>query len=482
MKMNMSMEELEALLVRVADQTLDSAPDMQTLDFADGVDEVSASLQDDYDEEDLDLFEGEDEVYEQFFGEQTSVPEPDVPKPSEPVYTEPKVIKEPEKVANQQEARGGRAKIIAFPNSREQLGSRDFFEKTPEEKFESVDKAVQQIVSDTVPSDEVFLKECEDEFLKQFKPYMSKNVQKARQDFYNSSSSDKHWKSRTMYKQDTLDIGGRDVKINRVKETPRWTLDLQDCVTNDDKARNFDQVRTKLTEEIVNYFGGFNRIQKVYVNSLQLVINDVIYTPVLSDTILARLPFDSADYVKNGYLSPLFDWGYLTKMKNLSVLSVDDFDFAMQTIGADLGYGRDFKPLSLFNVCKNLSYLELGGEVITYPFNTEDEQTAEAIHNVEEEAHRYGRFDAMYTQCYEKVGSTLGGVRGWTVNNLKTFANNRGNKGFFKYSFGLIGRTAMAGAAGAVEVGVKSAGYLLRGIGRTLKDAMTPVNVEDMKK
>lgn len=481
MKMNMSMEELEALLVRVADQTLDSAPDMQKLDFNDN--SLSDALQDDYEEdfeedddsEDLDLFEGEEKVFNQFFGiEETSVPEPDVPKPKEPVYRKPVEYKPQEGTERQ-------AKIINFNTAREQLGSRDFFNRTPEEKFESVDKAVQQIVNDTVP-DEVFLNEVETEILKQLKPYMSKNVRKARSDSYNSSSSDKHWKSRTMYKQDVLDIGGRDVKINRVKETPRWTLDLQDCVTNDDKARNFDQVRTKITEEIVNYFGGFNRIQKIYVSSLQLVINDVIYTPVLSDAILARLPFDSADYVKNGYLAPLFDWGYLSKMNNLSVLSIDDFDFAMQTVGADLGKGRDFKPMSLFNVCKNLSYLELGGEVITYPLNTEDEKTAEAIKNVEEEAHRYGRFDAMYTQCYEKVGNTLGGVRGWTVNNLTTFANNRGNKGIFKYTLGLVGRTVVAGTAGAVELGVKSAGYLLRGIGRTLKDAMTPVNVEDMKK
>lgn len=481
MKMNISMEELEALLVRVADQTLDSAPDMQKLDFNDN--NLSDALQDDYEEdfeedddsEDLDLFEGEEKVYNQFFGtEETSVPEPDVPKPKEPVYSEPVEYKPQEGTERQ-------AKIINFNTAREQLGSRDFFNITPEEKFESVDKAVQQIVNDTVP-DDVFLKECETEVLKQLKPYMSKNVQKARKDAYNSKSTDKHWKSNTMYKQDVLEVGGKDVKINRVKETPRWTLDLQDCVTNDDKARNFDQVRTKITEEIVNYFGGFNRIQKIYVNSLQLVINDVIYTPLLSDTILARLPFDSADYVKNGYLAPLFDWGYLTKMSSLSVLSVDDFDFAMQNIGSDLGKGRDFKPMSLFNTCKNLTYLELGVEVITYPLNTEDEKTAEAIKNVEEEAHRYGRFDAMYTQCYEKVGNILGGVRGWTVNNLKDYANNRGNKGIFKYTGGLLARAGVSAVAGTVELGVKGVGYLLRGIGRTLKDATTPVTLEDTKK
>lgn len=481
MKMNISMEELEALLVRVADQTLDSAPDMQKLDFNDN--NLSDALQDDYEEdfeedddsEDLDLFEGEEKVYNQFFGtEETSVPEPDVPKPKEPVYSEPVEYKPQEGTERQ-------AKIINFNTAREQLGNRDFFNRTPEEKFESVDKAVQQIVNDTVP-DDVFLKECETEVLKQLKPYMSKNVQKARKDAYNSKSTDKHWKSNTMYKQDVLEVGGKDVKINRVKETPRWTLDLQDCVTNDDKARNFDQVRTKITEEIINYFGGFNRIQKIYVNSLQLVINDVIYTPLLSDTILARLPFDSADYVKNGYLAPLFDWGYLTKMSSLSVLSVDDFDFAMQNIGSDLGKGRDFNPMSLFNTCKNLTYLELGGEVITYPLNTEDEKTAEAIKNVEEEAHRYGRFDAMYTQCYEKVGNTLGGVRGWTVNNLKDYANNRGNKGIFKYTGGLLARAGVSAVAGTVELGVKGVGYLLRGIGRTLKDATTPVTLEDTKK
>lgn len=462
MKTNISMEELEALLSKVADQALDSAPDMQKLDFQDSVAESSI-------DDDIDFFdeEAEEELASTFFPEENEaqVGEVNVPTPQEPVYHSEQPINGGTKTTGQ---------VINFAFAREQLGKRDFFNKTPEQKFESVDKAVQQMVNDTVP-DDIFLNECEDAVLKQLKPYMSKNVQKARSEAYNSTRSDKHWKSRTMYKQDMLEIGGTNVKINRVKETPRWTLDLQDCVSNDDKARNFDQVRTKITEEMVNYFGGFNRIQKIYVSSLQLVINDVVYTPLLSDTILARLPFDSADYVKNGYFATLFDWGYLTKMKNLCVLSVDDFDFAMQTIGSDLGQGRDFKPISLFNICKNLTYLELGGEVITYPFNTESEETAESIRHIEEEAHRYGRFDAMYTRCYEKVGSTLGGVRGWSVNNLKDYANNRGNKGIFKYTFGLLGRTAVAGVAGVTELGVKSAGYLLRGIGRTLKDALTPV-------
>lgn len=482
MKMNMSVEELEALLIKVADQTLDSAPDMQKLDFADGADESAVTYEDeeDFDEyegEELDLFEGEEEVYEQFFGTGTTV-EPDVPKPTEPIFTEKEA-----KVEQQKPAGGtpNNAEIINFNTAREQLENRDFFKKSPEQKFESVDQAVQQIVNDTVP-DDVFLKECETEVLKHLKPYMSKNVQKARKYAYNSKSTDRHWKSNTMYKQDVLEVGGKDVKINRVKETPRWTLDLQDCVTNDDKARNFDQVRTKLTEEIVNYFGGFNRIQKIYVNSLQLVINDVIYTPLLSDTILARLPFDSADYVKNGYLAPLFDWGYLTKMSSLSVLSIDDFDFAMQNIGSDLGKGRDFKPMSLFNTCKNLTYLELGGEVVTYPLNTESEEVAQSIQHIEEEARSYGKFDEMYTKCYDRVGSTLGGFRGWTVNNLKDYANNRGNKGIFKYTGGLLARAGVSAVAGTVELGVKGVGYLLRGIGRTLKDATTPVTLEDTKK
>lgn len=55
MKMNMSVEELEALLIKVADQTLDSAPDMQKLDFADGADESAVTYEDD---DDFDEYEG----------------------------------------------------------------------------------------------------------------------------------------------------------------------------------------------------------------------------------------------------------------------------------------------------------------------------------------------------------------------------------------------------------------------------------------
>lgn len=461
MRSNLSIEELEALLSKVAQEKIGSLPSANTLGF-DGSD-----IRYDYeDEEEDDLFidgDDPDNSFESVEGQ---------PVERDPVYDN--------KIDYSSDNGDKKDKVVSFTIARDKMGTKDFFKMPEDEKFSSVDEAVSKMTAQTIEDVEkdLFLKDCRDKVLKTLSFYTADNVKKSARNAYSSKDTDRHWNSRTMYKRDNITVGGNDIEISRVKETPRWTIDLQDCTNNDDKARNFDQVRTKITEEIINYFGGFQRVRRIYVSSLQLIINDVCYTPILSDTLLARLPFDSADYIKNGYFAPFFDWGYLYRMSSLSLLSFDDIDFVMTTVAVDLGKGRDFKPLSLFSICENLSTLDIGGEVISYPIQR-DQETARKVRKIETESNFCRRFDNSCSTMYEKSKGVLEGVRGWTVNNLVSYANNRGNKGLFKYTGGLLARLGVSAVAGTAEIGLKSVGWTVKSIRGIIKGRKTSINSED---
>lgn len=466
MKSNLSIEELDSLLRKIAQDKISSLPSSNTFSY-----ENSGGMEDhDEEGEELDISIGD--APDTSFDIGNSIEEQPVSRQVEPIDNE--YVEKPEPVIEKS------SRVVDFTIARDKLGTEDFFKKPEDEKFSSVDEAVSKMTAQTIEDAEkdLFLKDCKDKVLKTLSFYTADNVKKSARRAYNSKDTDKQWNSKTMYKRDNLTVGGKDIEISRVKETPRWTLDLQDCTTNDDMARNFDQVRTKLTEEVINYFGGFRRIKRIYVSSLQLVINDVCYTPLLSDTLLSRLPFDSADYIRNGYLAPFFDWGYLYKMSNLSVLSFDDMDFIMTNVAVDLGKGRDFKPLSLFSICENLSVLDIAGEVITYPIQR-DQETARKVRKIETESDFCRRFDNSCSAMYEKSKGVLEGVRGWTVNNLVSYAHNRGNKGIFKFTGGLLARLGVSAVAGTAELGFKSVGWTVKSIRGIIKGRKTSINDED---
>ena len=361
----------------------------------------------------------------------------------------------------------------------------DFFKKTAEEKFRSCDQGIQEVVKKfTVDHSYLDIVPGVAEMVRQrLGVYANKGVNDGAKKAFHKEKSDRHLKDNSLFTNNIANVAGNDVKYTRHVEIPQWSLDLHECLTDGDKANNFDQVRIKITEELVNYFGGFRRMQRIYVVSYQLIINDVCYVPRLSKQVLARLPFDCADYITNGNLAPFFDWSYIFKMNNLHLLSFDDMDFVTTYVADDIGMGRDFKPVLLFKHCKNLSTLCIGSDVIRYPLpedEIENQQVQEAVEHMEYKAHQNTYFYDKCEKYYNATFNSTKAVRQWGVGNLVNYAQNRGDKGVLRYTGGLAVRTAVATGLAIPEAVTRVTGGLIGGIKSTLKSARQATSNQDI--
>lgn len=372
------------------------------------------------------------------------------------------------------------AKVIKFP-TRE-----DFYQKCrwkdnekEDSSFVSVDEAVQQMTAEM--EDDVrkqsFLSNCETAVINALNAYNSKACKKYAREAYGSKSTDRHLNSKTMYKKDTALVNGKELQFTRVKEVPSWSVDLQDCLTNDDRARNLDQLRSKITEALYDYYGGFSRMKTVVIRGYQIIINGTCYMPVLSKSMLEKFPYDAADYVRSGCLAPFFDWGYLPKMTKLNLISFDDMGFVMSYVADDLAAGRQFSPVGLFSICKNLSVLEIEGEIVTYPLRSGKDR--DSVDNMEADAQRCSRFNRAYDIYSNNVCGVFGSVRKWTVSNLVNYANNRNNKNIFLYTGGILSRSIVSGVAGTAELGARGVGWVAKGVAGVIKNAVSSVFDQD---
>lgn len=380
----------------------------------------------------------------------------------------------------------GSAPVHRLPSTREAIRENvDFFKKTAEEKFRSCDQGIQEVVKKfTVDHSYLDIVPGVAEMVRQrLRVYANKGVNDGAKKAFHKEKSDRHLKDNSLFTNNIANVAGNDVKYTRHVEIPQWSLDLHECLTDGDKANNFDQVRIKITEELVNYFGGFRRMQRIYVVSYQLIINDVCYVPRLSKQVLARLPFDCADYITNGNLAPFFDWSYIFKMNNLHLLSFDDMDFVTTYVADDIGMGRDFKPVLLFKHCKNLSTLCIGSDVIRYPLpedEIENQQVQEAVEHMEYKAHQNTYFYDKCEKYYNATFNSTKAVRQWGVGNLVNYAQNRGDKGVLRYTGGLAVRTAVATGLAIPEAVTRVTGGLIGGIKSTLKSARQATSNQDI--
>lgn len=361
----------------------------------------------------------------------------------------------------------------------------DYTPKTnySDETFKSIEEAVSRVAGnmEEEAKHDKFMQDMGEELRRVLSCYESDIVKAKKQVAYADNKTNKQTECKYAYKKDTMVVAGESFTYTRLKEIPKWSEELQDCLDTDDKELNLRQLKTKITTELLDYYGGGMNIKTIAVQDYQLVINKVLYMPVLNDAVLARLPFDSADYIKNGCLAPFFDWKMLTRMQKLYSLSFDNIDIVMQDVAYDLGYGRDFNPLKLFKICSSLSVLDIGGEVVRYPFE-DSVECKESAKRVVSDAEAYTKYDKMYDSYTTNVCNNLGNFRRWNCSNLVNYAKNRGGKGLFRYSLGVVGRTAGVVASGTLELGARGIGGVFKGIGHVLKNAVTEINDSDMKK
>ena len=297
-------------------------------------------------------------------------------------------------------------------------------------------------------------------------------MQNAFKQAYKKPPADWMDKTDIIFNKATYDSGGSAVSFTQSAQRVDWGRQIDEF-----GHKNVEDNILSLKALIAKYIDdniGFNRITHIAVRSDQLIVNGVCCIPVLEPKYLTSsvFPLDSLDYIKNGLIAPLFDWSYLKDMPNLAVLDIDSTQFYLTVVASDLGVGRRAGLTTIFRCIKSLETFILNGREVAV-----SEQTTDNAREVKEEIAKYKHFLNL-GDGYELRSGLLRGTnsfQSWTVNNLKSYANARGNKSLFHYTGGLIGRTLMATVGVGLNLGTHIIGKVGRGVLNVFRDATNTV-------
>lgn len=271
--------------------------------------------------------------------------------------------------------------------------------------------------------------------------------------------------------------GGKTIEYKTATESVDWGNYFKSAKTEakDAPATNLSLLSDFITAQIERYYGGWGRIKSIIVRSQQLIINNVCYKPAIDQSIIGNadyFPLDIADYLSEGAMAGVFDWGKLRKMTGLTTLDIDDIDFYLTTVLGDLGVGRRGGLTTIFKAVPNLYTFILAGKEIGV-----DEQHTEKTFSIKRELARHRKF-LKFSDGFEinvRKGTNWGW--NWSAGNFKRYCENRGNRGLLRFGVGVLGRAALAGTLGILNIASHIGGMFTDFI---FRDAITDVSMEDV--
>lgn len=258
-------------------------------------------------------------------------------------------------------------------------------------------------------------------------------------------------------------IGKRNLDYSLVRNPVGWGEELSDDPSK--VLDNLETVKSRISSDIYSQFGGWSRITNLVVLDNQLIINNVMYVPLIEPQYINRLPLDVSDYICCGHLAPLFDWKYLRKMSHLTTFVCDDPTFYVTYIADDLGLGRRIGASSLFKVCGRLSLLRIGNDEIT----RDKLYTKESV-NIKKAVNKQKRFQNIGDMIGTKIYSCTGKLASSGWHSLKDYATHKGNKGMPEYLVGIAVRTVGLGIKSVPHVAAHIVGGFFAACKETFSD------------
>lgn len=273
------------------------------------------------------------------------------------------------------------------------------------------------------------------------------------------------------YSKDTCSSQGETINYKVAMKRVEWGSAIKQNSKSPEES--IEHLVSYLTNFIRDSYGGWGRITEIIVRDQHLIINRTCMRPVIDPKAINTdvFPLDAIDYLQEGAIAAFFDWSMLKHMKNLMCLDVDDMGFYEVNIGGRLKCGRRIGVSTLFNLCPSLDVLILAGDAVTRDSLNTEEATV-----VKKKLATHKRFNLFSDGFKLNIMQNTNSFAGWTFGNMKNYACNRGNKNIFIYCGGVVARAGMAGAAGVLNLGA----HLVGGIFGTIKQAMTPVNPDEV--
>lgn len=292
--------------------------------------------------------------------------------------------------------------------------------------------------------------------------YGEKDVKKKINNERNNGKTPKQCSSKDLFIKNTTTFRGKPVEYKTFRHEVTWDDKFIHSFKLEDKVQNLYKLGDILIKDIEEIFGDLSRVTSMMVVSGMLIFNNIQYYPLCKNRdFLDNLPFDCVDYFKSGAIAELFNFGYLHYFPNLREIKIDSLDFLINKVAYDLEI-TDFDIRKVFKKISSLYVLEVGDLVFEAPGVdvTTKEVAKESYGGKSGKEVIEDRKSAceIYNQY---INQNANAVTNWSFNNLKTYATNRGNKGFLRYSGGVLARLGMFGALGIGNLAQKVGGFTI---------------------
>lgn len=248
---------------------------------------------------------------------------------------------------------------------------------------------------------------------------------------------------------------GKPVEVKSTNGFARVEPMSMTAKTEEDYYTNYFEFCERVTNDIVQSFGGLDGIEVMIIKDGTLYINNVKYNKKFPQEVLNGLPLDKKAQISNGNFAHVFNFAYLTKMPRLAYLSIDSKDFAYIKLRQDLKIGSDFGIMTIFHAIPPLYYLTIAG-------TRYDRDTVEIDEAKNASVFRSAKKREMVSQSIEDAG----------VNSVNKSWDSTKNMYQRKGWGWKLGGTAMLGVtavAGAGVLGLKGFKELKRGVKEMFK-------------
>lgn len=120
-----------------------------------------------------------------------------------------------------------------------------------------------------------------------------------------------------------------------------------------------------ISKDLVNKFGGLERIHSFKVVGGSIIINRYYYRCKVKDMFARNIPYDIRREINAGSISNLFDYRLLQKMPNIRDLEFDSVSFVYDYVSGPLGFGNSINVYRFFEGFRKLQVLTIGKERFT---------------------------------------------------------------------------------------------------------------------
>lgn len=217
--------------------------------------------------------------------------------------------------------------------------------------------------------------------------------------------------------------------------------DFGDRLENIDYNNEIDSLQALMnlvTTDVVNKFGGLDRIISLKVIGGSIAINNYYYRCQVKDIYARGIPVDIQSDINSGNISKLFNYGLIRGMSNITDLEFDSLNFVYDYVSSALGYGSSISVNRFFDDLPRLNTLRIANEKFT---------RADYMQKVSGNDMFYSpRMATRLADASERVLGNLG-YSSWNLS--KKIASKKN----YNIVLRAIGATGAAGVAGAAYTG-----------------------------